>query len=193
MLKELTQVPRNDWDSLYNLLHQKARDRELPLLLPPVTHNSYRRWPMWTLADREEQLIRRVMLDKIVGDNWANDQDREGYPKINKLATILAGMLWRMPAWGSKSIPPVPLILINGEYYAQEGNHRIYAARLLNRVTIKARVRNIKYNKMLSRSELVNFAGIPYLLVKKDDSIKRIELEPYEAERLQRLISKIRG
>jgi len=70
-------------------------------------------------------------------------QDRTGYPKINNLATILSGMLWKRSALGGSIIPHVPLIRINGEYYAQEGNHRIYAARLLGRKTQKAKVRLI--------------------------------------------------
>jgi hypothetical protein len=56
-------------------LQTKAQNGGLPDLLPPVTHNSYRRWTLWPLADQEET-TRRVELDKIMRDGWANNQDR---------------------------------------------------------------------------------------------------------------------
>jgi hypothetical protein len=94
-----------------------------------------------------------------------------------------------MSAWNSKSIPLVPLVLINGEHYAQEGNHQIYAARLLGRKTIKATVRKIKYNQMLIHARLVYADGMLYLTIDMDGEKEYFELEPHEANKLKELMA----
>ena len=80
-----------------------------------------------------------VPLKQIVGSvGKCHDFDSQFRPKshvpldrvIRNKRTMLEG----------KSLPPVILYKINDEYYVMDGNHRIAAAKELNRFNIKAKI-----------------------------------------------------
>lgn len=178
--QHLLQLKKNDWDGLINLLH----NCEFPLVLPPEIHKSFNRWPLWVLANQVEQGVQQLGTYQIIGDNWANDdKDREGYPKRRKLADVLSGLLWGMTVDGNKEIPPMDVYEINGEYYAGEGNHRIYGYRLMERKTIPVRVYKVEYQELLDKALLFPGDGwLSYLGVKEDNgdtSLKEINKHEY--------------
>ncbi len=107
---------------------------------------------------QEYRGIQDINVNDILGDGWANGEEKDcyppGYPKVRKVAEILSGILWGSN-YGRGEIPPITVFRINGEHYSQEGNHRLYCTRLLGQETIKARVIEVKYKEMLRSARLI--------------------------------------
>jgi len=80
-----------------------------------------------------------VPLKQIVGSvGKCLDFDSQFTPKshvpLNRMISIKRALL------EGKSLPPVILYQINDEYYVMDGNHRIAAAKELDRFNIKAKI-----------------------------------------------------
>ena len=80
-----------------------------------------------------------IPLKQIVGSVWkCHDFDSQFRPKshvpLDRVIRNKRNML------EGKSITPVILYKINDEYYVMDGNHRIAAAKELNRYNIKAKI-----------------------------------------------------
>jgi hypothetical protein len=89
--------------------------------------------------DRIDRGVCSVPLKQIVGSvGKCLDFDSEFRPKshvpLDRVISIKRAML------GGKSMPPVLLYKINDEYYVMDGNHRIAAAKELDRFEIKAKI-----------------------------------------------------
>jgi hypothetical protein len=83
--------------------------------------------------------VSSVSLKQIVGSvGKCIDFDSKFTPKshvpLDRVISIKRAML------NGKSIPPVMLYKINDEYYVMDGNHRIAAAKELDRLNITAKI-----------------------------------------------------
>jgi len=127
----------------------------------------YDTFPLFMLSPCTTKEKRRIPIDKIYGDNWAfqSKKDRGSYPYRSKLESLFKGYTGKGNVfYKGKPIPPVPVVKIFDKYYLEEGNHRLYICKLLNRKTILADVMEYDYKYFLENSHLESFRNIPHIV-----------------------------
>lgn len=160
---------RQKEESLYRTLCERAKEYNalseridqigrLPNLAPAKFYTD-EDFPLWMLSDMQCVGIREIPCDQIVGTNWANLPDElihGPYPKHGKLRRLLAGYLNLNPEGRdtASEIPPFPLYHVLDFYFHNEGNHRLYASRLLGRPTVKVELWESNYLEMLRTASL---------------------------------------
>lgn len=159
----------------YNRISRQIAENGFPDLHPDNYKNSYDFYPLFTFAPVTYLGILDIPCDKIVGNNWANIPLKEvggGYPKPGKLQTILMGYLnLNTKMENTKdTMKPIPVHKIFDEYFCDEGNHRLYAARLLGLPTIRAEVYEVDYVSLLKRTKLIERMDEDYIGILKEDS-----------------------
>lgn len=129
----------------------------------------YNVYPLFVFAPYTIKEKIRIPIGKIYGDNWAfqSKRDRGSYPYSNKLDSLFKGYTGRKSyIYKKNSVPPVPVAKILDNYYLEEGNHRLYISKLLNRKTIIADVIEYDYKYLLKNSHLELFWDIPHIVFK---------------------------
>ena len=117
--------------SIIKILHPNNRDSEAKCLCKVQDCDG--------TFDRIDRGVCSVPLKQIVGSvGKCLDFDSEFKPKshvsLDRVNSIKRAML------EGKTPTPVHLYKINDEYYAMDGNHRIAAAKELNRFDIRAKI-----------------------------------------------------
>ncbi|MGB9812387.1 MAG: hypothetical protein ACPLVF_01945 [Thermovenabulum sp.] len=119
--------------------------------------------------------IEEVPCERILGNGWANiplEEVRGSYPKPSKVFRVLIGYLNLNSECRDtrNNMQPIPVYKIFDEYFCEEGNHRLYVARLLGLPKIKAEVYEIDYTEFLGKSKIFNYGGGYYIGVLKDNN-----------------------
>lgn len=117
----------------------------------------YDKYPLFMFAPRKLLEAQELNLCDIKGDNWAFEkkETRGSYPKTTKLLDLLGGYVnGDYPATEPGGVPPIEVVKINGEYFLQEGNHRLYLSKVLGREKILADVSEYDYSYLLKHSYL---------------------------------------
>lgn len=167
-LKELCEV--------FNGIVKKIKENGFSELCPQEYKDPIESYPFYYFAKQKEiNNIVDIECSRIVGANWANQPKelRGNYPKPTKLWNLLIAYLnLNEDLKNSKDrIPPIPVYKIMDDYFCDEGNHRLYAARLLGFKTIKAKVFEYDYLTFLEESSICQIGKTYYLLSNKNNSI----------------------
>lgn len=148
---------------VFNEIAERINQNGFPNLCPKNHKDPYETYPLFHLAKCRHIGVMEVRCNAIVGGNWANRPEalQEGYPKPRKLQDLLVGYLnLNEKLKDTKSlIPPIPVYKIMDDYFCEEGNHRLYATRLLGFKTIKAEVMEYDYISFLKETRLYRPAG----------------------------------
>jgi len=161
---------------VYNKIAEQIVENGFPDLHPINYKNSYDSYPLFTFAPITYLGIFDICCDKILGNNWANiplKKSEGNYPKPDKTRSILMGYLnlnTRMENTRD-TMKPIPVYKIFDEYYCDEGNHRLYTARLLGLPTVKAEVYEVDYASFLKKTKLLERMDQDYLGILKEDSL----------------------
>lgn len=124
----------------------------------------------------------------IRGDDWAFmlKEERGNYPKISKIKSIVdyyGGKVY----YGNDDIPPVPIRKVNGIYYLEEGNHRVYTLKylldkgLVKDHKIRVKVEEYDYNSFIKEADIIYKFDGPYLLI---NNYQLEEISEEEANRI---------
>lgn len=154
-------------EELENKLMEWQETGEYPEIDLDKFVDFYSAYPLFTLAPCIIKNSKKIAIDKIYGSNWAfqNKQNRGNYPCSNKLNSLFYEYTKRnkKPMY-RRQIPPVPIVKIFDKYFLDEGNHRLYICKLLNRKFILADVAEYNYKYFLDHSCLDFFRNIPYII-----------------------------
>lgn len=143
------------------LFIDKCRDlNDFPAFDTDKYVDFYLEFPLYSIAPYVIKRNCMIAIDKIYGNNWAFEpkEKRGSYPRYSKLDSLLRGYTRTANTYfKNKNIPPVPLVKILGNYYLDEGNHRLYMSKLLGRKTLLADVIDVDYKYFLQNSYLKEF------------------------------------
>lgn len=164
-------------------LENKLKEWEITRNYPEIDLDKYvdfySVYPLFVLAPYTIKEKRKIPISKIYGNNWAfqDKQNRGSYPYSNKLKSLFDGYTKRKNNlfYKGRTIPPVPVVKIFGKYYLEEGNHRLYLSKLLNRKLILADVMEYDYEYFLKNSYLKFFGNIPCIIY--ENEVYQIENE----------------